>query len=113
MMTMNWQKRTHYRTQGTVIAKWRRATTATAAEQIWLPRFATVTIECWPYQAKGVLADTGAHTGVVKACVDGLRDAGILSDDTGKEILGIMMRPPQRGPNGVVLELTGQLASGQ
>lgn len=111
MVTMNWERGTSNRW---AIAKvtdlWRRAASERAAE-LALPAFAWVEVDAWPYQARGVLADTAAHTPVVKAVLDGLRDAGVLSDDTGRQVHWIRMHPPKRGPNGVCVELSGPVVA--
>ena len=46
----------------------------------------------------------------LKACVDGLRDAGWLTDDSGRYVSAVTMFPPLRAsdirPAGMVLDLT-------
>ena len=61
-----------------------------------------------PVQSRGPLADPGAHYPVVKAVVDGLRDAGILPDDTGAEIVRLTQLAPRkkRGDEGEGLEIS-------
>jgi len=109
MFTMNYARGSANRfTLAALTDLWRSAMKARAVE-LAVPHFATVRIHAWPYQHKGTLADTGSHMPVIKACVDGLRDAGVLTDDTGREVLAITMHAPARGPNGIKLELRGTL----
>jgi hypothetical protein len=110
MMTMNWAKSTHWRQQAVVIKAWREAMAARCVE-LEIPHYESVRIHCWPYHPRGALADPLGHAPVLKACIDGLRDAGVLTDDTGREVLAITMHAPARGPNGVKLELRGVLVS--
>ena len=110
MFTMNYSRGTANRfTLSALTDIWRRAMQERARE-LEVPHYATCRIHAWPYQQKGTLADTGSHMPVVKAVVDGLRDAGVLKDDTGREVLAITMHAPARGPNGIKLELRGALA---
>jgi hypothetical protein len=111
MFTMNYARGTANRfILHALTDQWRTAMKDRALA-LKVPHFGQVRIHCWPYQAKGTLADTGSHMPVLKACVDGLRDAGVLTDDTGREVLAITMHAPARGPNGVKLELRGVLAT--
>jgi crossover junction endodeoxyribonuclease RusA len=109
MMTMNWAKATHWRVQALVIKAWRDAA-ADRARELKVPAFVTVRIHCWPYHPSGALADPLGHAPVLKAVIDGLVDAGVLPNDTGREVQAITMHAPARGPNGVKLELRGNLA---
>lgn len=102
MMTMNWERSANHFTKAAIVAAWRFAAKHAAHG---LPTFTRVDIECWPSQKRGVLADTAAHTPVVKACIDGLRDAGVLTDDRGTEVASITMHAPVRGPDGVRLSV--------
>lgn len=109
MMTMNWAKSTHWRVQALVIKLWRDAM-AERCRELSVPAYESCRIHCWPYHPTGALADPLGHAPTLKACIDGLRDAGVLTDDTGREVHAITMHAPARGPNGVKLELRGALA---
>lgn len=61
-----------------------------------IPTLARVTIAAQPRQARGTLADPGNHMPPVKACIDGLRDARVLTDDTGVYVANIDMLAPIR-----------------
>lgn len=85
---------------------WRTAT----AERAWKlrvpPVIGLVGIEARPHQYGGVLADPGAHMPCVKACIDGLRDANVLEDDTGDYVAWIRLWAPLKSAGaGMVLEL--------
>lgn len=100
MMTMNWERNAHHFEKAEVVGAWRHLVKLTAQTD-GAPTFTRVDIKCWPRQKRGVLADTGAHMPVLKACVDGLRDAGVLTDDTGLQVRSVTMHAPVRGPDGV------------
>ena len=106
LLTMNAAKSTHYRKWAALTLAWREATEARAL-LLGIPEATSrVGIEARPYQAGGTLADPGAHMPCVKACIDGLRDAGVLKDDTGQYIAWVMLHAPIKGPGaGLVLEL--------
>jgi hypothetical protein len=109
MMTMNYARgKGHHFGLAAMTKLWRDAA-ADRCRELAVPHYASVRIHAWPFQARGVLADTGSHLPCVKAVIDGLRDAGVLTDDTGREVLAITMHAPARGPNGVKLELRGTI----
>jgi hypothetical protein len=106
LLTMNAAKSTHYRQWAALTATWREAM-ATRATELELPAVTyRVGVEFLPVQFKYTLADPGAHMPCAKACIDGLRDAGVLADDTGEQVAWVMMHAPIHGAGaGVVLEL--------
>jgi len=95
----------HWRTS----RKWTRDTREQAG---WLgkrlPRFAWVGVEVWPVQARGRLADVGAHMPTVKAAIDGLCDCDCLPGDSPEFVRSLMFRAPARGVDGVRLVLVGE-----
>lgn len=77
--------------------KWREAfrDAATASR---MPRGLTdVEIEVDVVQARGPLADIGAHWPGVKAGIDGLVDAGVMRDDSPTYLRRVVLNPPARG----------------
>lgn len=106
LLTMNAAKSTHYRQWAALTAMWREAM-AKRASELEVPAVAyRVGVEFWPVQFKYTLADPGAHMPCAKACIDGLRDAGVLSDDTGDQVAWVRMHAPTHGAGaGIVLEL--------
>lgn len=106
LLTMNAAKSTPYRTWAKLTAAWREAMKARAELLGLRPAVSRVGIEARIHQAGGNLADPGAHMPCVKACIDGLRDAGVLVDDTGEHVAWVMLHAPIKGPGAaIVLEL--------
>jgi hypothetical protein len=106
LLTMNAAKSTHYREWAKLTKAWREAMARRAA-LLEVPRVTSrVGVDARPYQVGGHLADPGAHMPCVKACIDGLRDAGVLEDDTGAFVAWITVHAPVAGDGaGMVLEL--------
>ena len=82
LLTMNAAKSMHYRPWAALTAAWREATAQRAWKLRIAPVIGRVGIEGRPHQYGGNLADPGAHMPCIKACVDGLRDANVLEDDS-------------------------------
>lgn len=61
-------------------------------------KFDYVVIVAQPWQVKGTLADSTAHGPIVKAAVDGLRDAGVIVDDSPKYVCGTFELAPRLAP---------------
>lgn len=100
--TMHWRDRQDLVDQARMLTK-------NKAREAKLPHLGRAHIQAQPMQARGTLADTGNHYCVVKACIDGLVDAGVLDNDTAKEVANIDQLPPIRtkaGAVGMVLRLT-------
>jgi hypothetical protein len=115
LLTMNTARgRIHWRTWARLTGDWREQAKVEAEAAGVVPELAAgerVAIDCLPVQGPGgVLADPGAHMPTLKACVDGLRDAGWLPDDSGAYVSAVTMLPPVRAsqdrPAGLVLDLT-------
>ena len=85
LWTTNAERNKHWSARATLTKQWRQDTFY-AAKAAQIPNLGRAIITATPKQAKGRLADTGSHYGPVKACIDGLVDAGILDDDTGEHI---------------------------
>lgn len=45
-----------------------------------------------------------------KACVDGIRDAGILPDDDSRHVVGVDNRQGEKSPTGILLTITLEAA---
>lgn len=60
-----------------------------------LPRFEQAHIEAH-FGMVHPLPDTGNNYPSVKAAIDGLRDAGVLVDDTSEYVLSILLHAPYR-----------------
>ena len=77
------------------VAEWRRSAQFVAREKK-IPRLEVVIAEFRPFQAKGRLADAGAHFPSAKAILDGVVDAGVLEDDDPRYVVAITMHAPVR-----------------
>lgn len=95
LSTVNATRRRHWSTEAAITQLWRQdAYFVAKADKI--PRLTRVRITCTPQQARGRLADAGAHAIVVKAVVDGICDSGVISDDSPDVVLSLTMAAPER-----------------
>lgn len=112
LLTLNTARgRIHWRKWAAMTKAWREAAKVEAEVLPFeLVDGERVLIEALPVQLGGILADPGAHMPTLKACVDGLRDAGWLRDDSGRYVAAITMLPPVKASPGqgagMVLDLT-------
>ncbi len=104
MLTINAERSMHWAARAGIVKLWRQAGWAEALHGK-LPRLQAAEIDAYPSQ-KGVLADAGAHSPVVKALVDGLVDAHVLPDDSPTYLRALRIHPPTRGKPGVTLIVT-------
>lgn len=74
-----------------------------------LPTMGLVEITAIPHQGRGTLADPGNHFPAIKAVIDGLRDAKVLTEDTKDYVSRLVMEAPVKaasaGATGVTLIL--------
>jgi crossover junction endodeoxyribonuclease RusA len=110
MLTINAERTMHWAPRATIIKRWRTAGWAEALHAK-LPRLQAAEIDAYPVQ-KGVLADPGAHSPVVKALVDGLVDAHVLPNDSPTYLRALRIHPPTRGKPGVTLVVTEVVMTG-
>ncbi len=110
---MNHAKQLYWRTWAKLTSAWREQAKLEAQAsgvRLELANGERVAIDVLPIQPGGVLADPGAHMPTVKACIDGLRDAGWILDDSGRYVSAITMLAPVKAsdarPAGLVLDLT-------
>lgn len=107
--TLNAERRLHWGRRGELTKQARWAAKIEAMRMKVPPMEGKVNIRAVPMQARGPLADPGAHFPVVKAVIDGLRDARVLTDDTQKYVSANDMDPPiktKAGATGIILYLT-------
>lgn len=71
-----------------------------------IPSLASVTIDAIPLQARGPLQDTAACNPAVKAAIDGLVDAGVIPDDSGRHVLSITFHPADKDHDALLLVIT-------
>lgn len=108
LLTLNRERTLHFMERANIVKEWRK-TVFVLAKYSKLPKFENIEVVARIEQAKGKLADTGAHAPVLKACIDGLVDAGVILDDSGEYVRAIAEMPPRRGLDTVTLELFGPL----
>lgn len=93
----------------------RHTATKTARQLAWAvtkqtkhpPITTPVHITATPHQTTNPLADPGAHYPTIKATIDGLVDAKLIPNDTGKHIHSITLNAPQPAENeGITLTIT-------
>ncbi|MGA9527142.1 MAG: hypothetical protein WBS24_03390 [Terriglobales bacterium] len=115
LLTLNTARgRIHWRVWAKLTAAWREQAKVEAeasVAQLELAGGRRVHIEALPVQGPGgTLADPGGHMPTLKACVDGLRDAAWLPDDSGAYVAAVTMFPPVRAAKdsggGMVVDLT-------
>ena len=107
LVTLNRERRSHWTSRADATSAVRQLTMIRARNEE-LPRLGRVGVTFQPVMVRrrGPLADTGAHMPTLKAAVDGLRDAGVLVDDTGRYIPALTFLAPVRGEvEGFVLTL--------
>lgn len=84
----------HWSKRAALVRAWREAFKDLAEDQQipHLPRLHIVVQQFCPDRR---MPDTGACYGAVKAAIDGLRDAGVIDDDTGEFVPSILMLAPE------------------
>lgn len=90
---INANDRTHWARKARMTAAWRQAA-AWQAKAAGLPSYGDrrVRITCIVHKATNRKYDVGNLSGTAKACIDGLRDAGVLDDDDNAHVIGPDMR---------------------
>lgn len=96
-------QRLHYRAQAQLTRNWRLRTALLARHEKPIPH-AHVTY--WVHATTNRRRDVGNYYPTVKACLDGIVDAGVLDDDSDKYVVGPDPRP---GENRDEFALTIQL----
>ena len=81
MWTLNAERKMHHFTRAKNVKEWREAA-ATVAIAKRIPRLEAIEVTFTPHRInKSGLADLGGHFPVLKACIDGLMDAGVIDED--------------------------------
>jgi crossover junction endodeoxyribonuclease RusA len=107
--TMNSERSWHW-------SKRAMRTKSTREKFYWLskieqvPKLEYISVDVVPlYKTKGPHADTGAHFPTAKAAIDGIVDAGVIPDDSGKHIQKITFwSPTQNGKDGMRVVITNR-----
>ena len=81
MWTLNAERKMHHFTRAKNVKEWREAA-ATVAIAKRIPLLEAIEVTFTPHRVnKSGLADLGGHFPVLKACIDGLMDAGVIEED--------------------------------
>lgn len=70
-----------------------------------IPKAEWLSVVVIPHQMKGRLQDVAACNPSVKAVIDGVVDAGVIPDDSGKYVREIRFLPPDRKSDGLTMIL--------
>jgi crossover junction endodeoxyribonuclease RusA len=108
LLSINAERKTHMLRRADIVRQW-RTDAALEAKVARLPHLGRVSVIAQPFQHGSVLADVGNHLPSIKACIDGLVDAQVLSADDPSVVTALTFLAPQRvsgnGADYVVLEL--------
>ena len=102
---------THWRNRHSLTSQW-RASAAWAANAVSTPALPAATIVATIHRADNRRYDLDGVVPTVKACIDGLRDAGVLDEDDSRVITSLTIR--DGGPwadAALVLTITEQEAT--
>lgn len=94
MWTLNAERKMHHFTRAKNVKEWREAA-ATVATAKKIPHLDAIEVTFTPHRAnKSGLADLGGHFPVLKACIDGLMDAGIIDEDGPETVKRLIFEAP-------------------
>lgn len=104
-VSLNAERRECRWTRHQLTDSWRTAFRLIALAAHHQPFTVPVLITAQVYQSRNILQDPGNAYPSIKAAIDGIRDAGLLADDTGAHIAGIMLLAPLRGPDALTITI--------
>lgn len=109
-ISLNAERGGHWRQRHTATAAWREQAAMLARQHLTpiAPLALPIIIEAFPVQ-KGRLPDAGNSYPTVKAIVDGIVDAGIISDDDPENVASIVLQAPRRCTKGEAEHVTVNL----
>lgn len=105
--TTNKERTEHHMTRAKRVKEWREAFAWLAKAQR-IPHLESARITAKPWQKGGVLQDVAACNPAVKAAIDGLVDAGVLTDDSPKYLTSIEFYAPEKGKDALTLMVYGK-----
>jgi len=89
-VSTNGQRHKHHYSQAAAVKPWRTLAGQLAAGH---PPFdAPVIIEAVVHKSRDVRWDVDGITPTIKACIDGLRDAGVLAEDDDRHVTALNVR---------------------
>jgi hypothetical protein len=109
LWTVNAERRRHWAWRAALVKQWRHDARWIAHEMCGPLMLDRCTIDVYPEQSRGRLADVEAHAGPAKAAIDGFADAGLFADDDPNHVLSTKFHPPTRPADKVdrlVLKIT-------
>lgn len=89
-VTTNGQRARHHYDQAATVTPWRQA--AALAARGMEPIAPPVTITATIHKSHNRRYDLDGITPTVKACIDGLRDAGVLAEDDDRHVVALTVR---------------------
>jgi len=99
LLTTNSERTLFWRERARIVKVWRQAAWAYGVQARHRgAQWDQVRIEATPIQKTGKMADPGGHNPIVKACIDGLVDAGVIPNDTPAHVTDVVQHSPERGP---------------
>ena len=94
MWTLNAERKMHHFTRAKHVKEWREAA-ATVAIAKRIPHLDAIEVTFTPHRVnKSGLADLGGHFPVLKACIDGLMDAGVIEEDGPNIVKRLIFEAP-------------------
>jgi hypothetical protein len=94
MWTLNKERSMHHFTRAKNVKEWREAA-ATVAIAKRIPHLDAIEVTFTPHRVnKSGLADLGGHFPVLKACIDGLMDAGVIDEDGPTTVKRLIFEAP-------------------
>lgn len=109
LLSLNAERRMHWARRAEIVREWRAAAKLYARHER-IPAFAWAEFEFEVWQSRGVAADCDSFRPCTKAIEDGLVDAGVLPDDSGEYLRGVINRPPRRAQSDCVrVTIRGEL----
>jgi hypothetical protein len=107
MWTLNKERTLHHFARAKKVKEWREAA-CVAAKARRIPKMKAIEVKFTPHREdKRGLADVGGHFPVVKAMIDGLVDAGILTGDGPDTVRRLIFEAPViSGESKATIEIT-------
>ena len=107
MWTLNKERTLHHFARAKKVKEWREAA-CVAAKARRIPKMKAIEVKFTPHREdKRGLADVGGHFPVVKAMIDGLVDAGILTGDGPDTVRRLIYEAPViSGESKATIEIT-------
>ena len=104
---LNSNQRIHRMAQAKLTKTWRAAAANAAADIAPLNPPVHITAHIW--KPRGGRYDPNNLWPTIKAAVDGLVDAGLLTDDDHTRVIGPDMRHGGKGPARIIIQITERL----